>query len=38
MPHSWKAYELAKSIGERLYEAGMIADKDLLMVRVLILI
>jgi len=33
MTHSWKAYELAKSIAERLHEAGIIADKDLLMVR-----
>ena len=33
MPHSWKAYDLAKSIAERLHEAGLIADKDLLMTR-----
>ena len=33
MPHSWNAYELAKSIAESLHEAGLIAEKDLLMVR-----
>ena len=33
MPHSWNAYELAKSIAERLHEADLIAEKDLLIVR-----
>jgi len=33
MAHSWRAYELAKSIAERLHEAGLIANKDLLMTR-----
>ena len=33
MPHSWKAYKLAKNIADLLHESGIIADKDLLMTR-----
>ena len=33
MPHSWKAYEVAKEIGDRLLEAEYIKKKDYLTVR-----
>jgi len=33
MVHSWKAYEVSQRIAARLHEAGLIAEKDLLMVR-----
>ena len=31
--HSWKAYELSREIAERLLEARLIAQEDILMVR-----
>ena len=33
MVHSWRAYELAQRLAERLREAGLVAEKDLLKVR-----
>ena len=33
MVHSWWAYELAERLAERLLDAGLVAEKDLLTVR-----